>query len=205
MSSSITTVVFDVGNVLIEWDPAALYSKVFPDPSERDRFLSEVCSPEWNMEQDRGRPWREAIDILLKAHPDEADAINAYYDRWHEMVPGEVDGTPRLLDELKAAEIPLLSITNFSEEKFRECQSRFPFLGNSFRDIVISGVEKLLKPDPAIYRCLFERNELDPRTCVFIDDSPANVAAAKDEGMRGLHFTTAETLRSDLRALGFPV
>jgi len=204
MKTSRTTVVFDVGNVLIEWEPAILYSRIFPDPDERDKFLATVCSPEWNKEQDRGRPWGEAIALLLDTHPEQADAIKAYYDRWHEMVPGEVPGTPDLLGELKAAEVPLFAITNFSEEKFRECQSRFPFLGNSFQDIVISGVERLLKPDPAIYRCLFERNNLDPRACVFIDDSPANITAANNEGMEGLLFTSADNLRSDLRTLGFP-
>lgn len=127
MTKAVQIVVFDIGNVLIEWNPEYLYCKLIPETDARREFLATVCSPEWNLQQDLGRPWQEGIDILCAQHPDKTDLIRAYSDRWHEMVPGEVTGTPDLLAELKANEIPLYAITNFSSEKFAEAQTRFPF------------------------------------------------------------------------------
>jgi len=201
MSNPITTVVFDIGNVLIEWNPEHLYSRLIADETDRHLFLQTICTAEWNLQQDLGRPWPEAVAMLVRQFPDKADLIEAYYKDWHDMVPGEVPGTSTLLAALKATGTPLYAITNFSSEKFGETQDRFPFLKTSFRDIVVSGDERLAKPDPQIYRVLFERNGLDPATCLFIDDSAQNVAAARQLGMTAHHFKDAEGLRRDLIAL----
>lgn len=203
MRKPITTVVFDIGNVLIDWNPEYLYSRLIPDETERRTFLETVCTADWNLQQDLGRPWPEAVALLTEQFPEKATLIAAYYKRWHDMVPGEIPGTPALLAALKSAGTPLYAITNFSGEKFAEAQDRFPFLKTSFLDIVVSGDERLAKPDPRIYEILFERNGLDPAACLFIDDSAANVAAARELGMTAHHFNEAEDLRQELVALGF--
>lgn len=202
MNNSITTVVFDIGNVLLEWNPEHLYRKLIPDASARKLFLDTVCTADWNLQQDLGRTWKDAVESLSAEHPDKADLISAYSQRWHEMVPGEVPGVRKLLVELKSASTPLYAITNFSSEKFVEAQDRFPFLKSSFLDIVVSAEERLLKPDPQIYRVLFERNGLVPETCFFIDDSLANVEAARSVGMAAHHFRSAAALEDELRQLG---
>jgi 2-haloacid dehalogenase len=199
----VDTVVFDVGNVLIRWDPRHLYSKLFGDPAVMERFLAEVCTDVWNLEQDRGRGWAEAIAERVALFPRHEALIRAYSERWHEMVPGEVEGTVPILERLRAAGVPLYAITNFSAEKFAEAQDRFPFL-RGFRDVVVSAHERLLKPDPAIYRCLLDRNGLEAGRCLFIDDSERNVRAAEGVGMRAHHFRNAEGLAAALRALGLP-
>ncbi|MHA7774871.1 HAD family hydrolase [Roseibium sp. M-1] len=202
MRNSITTVVFDIGNVLIEWNPEYLYVRLIPDAAERHRFLETVCNMNWNLQQDLGRPWEEAVATLTLQHPDKAELIKAYSERWHDMVPGEIEGTPALLAELKAQGTPLYAITNFSDEKFAEAQARFPFLKTSFRDIVVSAAEKLIKPDPRIYQVLLDRNGLDAGACLFIDDSEKNVEAARQVGMAAHHFKDADGLRSELERLG---
>ncbi|MCY1707840.1 HAD family phosphatase [Pannonibacter sp. SL95] len=205
MRSPVTTVVFDIGNVLIEWDPEYLYRRLIPDEAARRHFLTEICSPAWNLEQDRGRSWSEAVAECVARHPGHADLIRAYDEGWHEMVPGEVPGTAGLLEELVAADVPLYAITNFSNEKFAEAKARFPFLATSFRDTVVSAEERLLKPDPRIYEVLLERNGLTAEACVFIDDSLKNVEGARAVGMAAIHFTGAEPLRLELRRMGFGV
>lgn len=195
------TVVFDVGNVLIRWDPRFLYRKLIPDPAAMERFLAEICTEAWNLEQDRGRGWPEATEELVARHPDQADLIRAFSDRWHEMVPGEMPGTVALLEALRAAGVPLYAITNFSAAKFAEAQARFPFL-RGFRDVVVSAAERLLKPDPAIYRVLLDRNGLEAGRCLFIDDSEKNVRGAEAVGMRAHHFRDATALAAELRGLG---
>ncbi|MCX2724150.1 HAD family hydrolase [Roseibium salinum] len=205
MSDPITTVVFDIGNVLIEWNPEHLYRRLIPDEVERKTFLETVCTPDWNLQQDLGRPWTEAVEMLSDMHPDKADLIAAYSERWHDMVPGEIAGTLEILGELKESGVPLYAITNFSTEKFAEAQARFPFLKTSFLGIVVSGEEKLIKPDHRIYEVLFERHCLDAGSCLFIDDSPKNVEAAREVGMRAHHFNHADELRKDLVDLGLLV
>lgn len=198
-----SVVVFDVGNVLIEWDPEHLYRKLIPDAAMRADFLARVCSMEWNLEQDRGRRWADAVAERTALFPDQADLIAAYSDRWHDMVPGEVPGTVAILEGLREAGVPLYAITNFSSEKFAEARARFPFLAG-FIDVVVSAEEGLLKPDPAIYRRLLDRNGLVAADCLFIDDSEKNVAGARAVGMRAHHFRDAEGLRAALRAEGLP-
>ncbi|MEP3046701.1 MAG: HAD family phosphatase [Roseibium sp.] len=202
MNQPITTVVFDIGNVFLEWNPEYLYQRLIPDEHERKSFLESICSMEWNLQQDLGRSWSEAIETLTALHPEKSALIRAYSENWHEMVPGEIPGTSDILEELKSSGVPLYAITNFSSEKFLEAQDRFPFLKNSFRDIVVSAEEQLIKPDLRIYKVLLDRNALDPKTCFFIDDSIANVEAARHVGMAAHHFSKASELRKELTNLG---
>jgi 2-haloacid dehalogenase len=195
------TVVFDIGNVLIQWDPRHLYRRLIPDEAERERFLAEVCTDAWNLEQDRGRSWAEAIAERVALFPQHETLIRAYSERWHEMVPGEVPGTAAVLEALRTRAVPLYAITNFSVEKFVEAQARFPML-RGFRDVVVSGTERMLKPDPAIYRLLLDRNGLAAERCLFIDDSEKNVRGAEAVGMRAHHFRGAAALEAELRGLG---
>ena len=197
-----TVVVFDVGQVLIEWDPRHLYRELFDGYEDlMEDFLDRVCTPAWNLEQDRGRPWSEAIAQLSAEHPDCAELIRAYDDMWERMVPDAIPGTPEILAELKARGVPVYAITNFSADKFELTRKRFDFL-NGFDGIVVSGQERLVKPDQAIYRLLMDRYGLEPNQCYFIDDTPNNVEAARSVGMSAHLFLGAEALRRDLAALG---
>lgn len=206
MTTAVDTVVFDIGNVLISWDPEHLYKALIPDEGDRAQFLTEVCSPAWNIEQDRGRTWQEALDILIPQFPEKEALIRAYYERWSEMVPGAIEGTVALLAELKDKGVPLYAITNFSSDKFEETRTRFPFLRTSFIDTVISADEKLVKPDTRLYDVLFDRNpSLKREACVFTDDSLANIEGAKKAGMQAVHFESPEKLRADLKSFGLPV
>jgi 2-haloacid dehalogenase len=194
-------VVFDIGNVLVLWEPRALYRKIFATEEEVEWFIANVCNHDWNMEQDRGRSFAEAVIEASARFPQHADAIAAYDQRWHETVPGSITGSVEILEELHARGTPLYAITNFNQHKFKETVERFPFL-RRFRDIVVSGDERVLKPDPAIYRRLLERNRLTAADCVFIDDSAKNVTGAEAVGMRGIHFTGPEALRAELVRMG---
>lgn len=194
-------VVFDIGNVLVHWDPRALYAKIFASEDEAAWFLAHVCNHDWNLEQDRGRSFADGVAELSARFPQHAAAIAAYDLRWHETVLGAISGSVAILEDLHAQSTPLYAITNFNQDKFRETLKRFPFL-SLFRDIVVSGDERLLKPDPAIYRLLLTRNGLAAGDCLFIDDSATNVAGAEAVGMKGLHFTTPEALRDELVSRG---
>ncbi|MBN9668852.1 HAD family hydrolase [Roseibium aggregatum] len=202
MNAPVTTVVFDIGNVLIEWNPDYLYRRLIPDAQERKIFLETICTPDWNLQQDMGRSWAEAVETLSRKHPEHSGLIAAYSEHWQEMVPGEVPGTPAILRELKEANVPLFAITNFSSEKFAEAEIRFPFLADSFLDVVVSGHERQVKPGSRIYEILCERNGLSAQSCFFIDDSEPNVATARRLGMTAHHFKTADALRRELETLG---
>jgi 2-haloacid dehalogenase len=198
---AVTTVVFDIGNVLIRWDPELVYARFFPDAERRRWFLAEICAPDWNLEMDRGLPFAEGIAERIARHPEWAAEIRAWDEQWHDMVPGALDGTVAILEKLRAAGVPTYAVTNFSAEKFAECLERFPFL-KGFRDVVVSAHEKLVKPDPAIYRVLLARNRLDPATCLFVDDLTENVLAARSVGMTAVRFTSPERFAADLAAHG---
>jgi 2-haloacid dehalogenase len=194
--------VFDIGGVLIEWDPRHLYRKLFPgDEAAMERFLAGTCTPEWNLEQDRGRSWDEAVAVLTERFPDLAELIAAYHLRWEEMVPGPVEGTADLLRTLKSRGRPVYAITNFSAAKLALARRRFDFL-NLFDGVVVSGEERLVKPDPAIYRRLLDRYALDAAETLFIDDVERNVEAARGVGMQAIRFTGADALRRDLEQAG---
>jgi len=194
-------VAFDLGGVLIDWDPRYLYRRLLASEEEVERFLGTVCTPEWNRAQDAGRSWAEAVETLAARHPDQAGLIAAYRDRWPEMIAGQFEATVRVLADLREAGIALYALTNWSAETFPIAQQRFDFL-TWFEGIVVSGQERLMKPDPRLYRLLARRYGLDLRRTVFIDDTPANVVAARELGMLGLDFVDAERLRSDLAAQG---
>jgi 2-haloacid dehalogenase len=200
-----TRVVFDFGNVLLHWDPRIVYNTLFPTAAQVDDFLTRVLPPSWNLEQDRGRSWQEAEAIQIALFPDHAAEIRAFRARWREMIPYPIGGTVHILEKLKAAQVPLYGITNFASDTLSEAKTIYPFLAHSFIDIVVSGDEKLLKPDPAIYQVLLKRQKLEASDCVFIDDSVKNVEAAANLGFHALHFTTPEAFAKDLRGLGFAV
>ena len=201
----IDTVVFDLGGVLIDWNPRHLYRKLFEgDIAGMERFLSDVCSPSWNERQDAGRSFDEAIAHLLPQHSDQAHLITAFRDRWSEMLGGEIPGTVAVLSELKAAGIRLYALTNWSRETFPVARTRFDFL-RSFEGILVSGQEMLIKPDPAIFDLLFSRFNIQPERSVFIDDSPRNVQCASTTGMQAVLFTDASALRAALIRLGMPI
>jgi 2-haloacid dehalogenase len=198
-----TAVVFDIGNVLLRWDPRNLYRKIFRDEARMEWFLREVCSHDWNLEQDRGRSFAEAVEKLLPRHPEWAAEIRAFDERWQEMVPGAIEENVTLLRRLEAAGVPLYAITNFSREKFAEARERFPFLGG-FDGVIVSAHEGLVKPDPAIYRLLIDRYGLAAEDCVFIDDSAANAEGARQAGMRVVHYVEPMDLAAELRRIGLP-
>jgi 2-haloacid dehalogenase len=199
------TVVFDIGNVLLRWDPRNLYRMVFDDHVEMEWFLSNVCTPDWNLEQDRGRDWDEAVALLVKDHPKHEPAIRAFHDRWPETVAGVFEQNVMLLQRLRDAGVPNYCITNFSGPKFVLAQQKFPFLAG-FDGVIVSGDERLLKPDHAIYHLLLDRYGLEASDCVFIDDSKPNVEAARAVGMEAIHYPSEDIdLAAELRRYGFPV
>jgi 2-haloacid dehalogenase len=204
-ASGIDTVVFDLGNVLINWDPRHLYRKLFgADHAAMERFLAEVCTAEWNERQDAGRPWEEGIAEAIARHPQHADLIRAFHLRWEEMLGGPMVESIAVLQELRSAGLRLLALTNWSQETFPIALERFEFL-HWFEGILVSGREKLIKPDPAIFRLLVSRFAIDAARAVFIDDNLRNVLAAKQVGLHAIHFTGAPQLRAELRRLGLPV
>ena len=194
-------IVFDLGMVLIEWDPRHLYRKVFDDPAKMEWFLTNVCHGEWNLEQDKGRHFDDAVNEATARHPEYAREIAMYRDRWMEMVPGAIAGSVGILEELHRNGTPLYAITNWNGDTFRATRQRFPFL-NLFRDIVVSGDEKILKPEPAIFHLLAKRNDIRLEDCMFIDDSLKNVHGAEAVGMKGHHFTSPTGLRAALETHG---
>jgi 2-haloacid dehalogenase len=196
-----TTVVFDLGGVLIDWNPRHLYRKLFASETEMERFLAEVCTGEWNLEQDRGRPFAEAAALLVARHPDQQPMIEAFYGRWSEMLNGPIQGTVAILEELDAAGVPLYALTNWSAETWAHAQSRFSFL-ERFRGILVSGQVRLIKPDPAIFRLLCSQFGIVPEQSVFIDDSLKNVEAAARLGFHAHHFRSPGPLRGWLAERG---
>ena len=209
-SRSIDAVVFDVGNVLIEWDPRHLYRRVFthddgtPDEARVAWFLAEVCHPDWNVEQDRGRSIAEAVAEALVRHPDHGPAIRSFYGRFQTMIPGAIEGSVRVLEALKAAGLPVHGLTNFSAETFATTRRRFGFL-NACDTVVVSGEGGVVKPDPRIFEILIERARLTPGRTAFVDDSPRNIEAARALGFQAHLFEGADGFRGWLRGLGAPV
>ena len=194
-------VIFDVGNVLLRWDPAPLIDELAGSRALGDFIRNHVITHDWNLALDAGGRWGEACAALAEAYPDHANLIHTFNDRWEETILGLVEGTPQIVEQLHADGVPLYALTNFSSEKFWLTRPKYAFF-DRFRDILVSGDEGLVKPDPAIFLRLMERNDLDPAACVFIDDNLGNVEAANALGMAAIHFTTAEDLASALAGLG---
>lgn len=197
----VEVVVFDVGNVLMRWDPRFLFRKLLPDDAAVERFLADVCPQSWNVMQDAGRPWAEGVAEAIARHPDQADLIRAYDARWLETAPEAIEASVAVLRELKRSGRPVYAITNFSAEKWVVAKAAHDFL-DLFDGAVVSAHERVIKPDPKIFQILFDRYGVDPGRAVFIDDSARNVAASEALGMRGLLFHDRLDLRASLRALG---
>ena len=200
-STEIKAIVFDLGGVLIDWNPRHMYRKVFEDEAEMEHFLGEIATLEWNSQHDAGIRWADGVAQLSEEHPEYADLIEMYMTRWTEMLNGPIDGTVAILADLKEADYEVYALTNWSAETFPIALERYDFLG-WFEDIVVSGDEKLTKPDARIYEILLERVGRNAYECVFIDDSPANIEAARKLGLVGIPFHSPEQLAGELAALG---
>ena len=196
------TIVFDLGGVLIDWDRRHLYRKMFNGrPEEMEYFLDNVCTLPWNSELDAGRPFSEAIAAKIAEFPECEPYITAYHSRWSEMIKGPIIDTVAIFAKLRQAGYPTVALSNWSAEKFPVVKHQFDFL-SWFDEIYLSGELKLVKPDPAIYHVLLERLDREPQACLFIDDSLANIQAAKRIGFRVIQFQSPAQLRSELISLG---
>lgn len=199
MNPVIDTIIFDLGGVLIDWNPRYLYKKIFSDQEEMEYFLKEICTPDWNEEQDGGRSLAEATNMLLDKHPDYSEQIKAFYGRWTEMLGGPIEGTVEILKKLKAANTHrIYALTNWSAETFPVALERYDFL-QLFEGILVSGTEKLKKPDPKIYELILERYKIKGEHALFIDDNLRNIKASIACGIQGIHFTTPAQLDLDLK------
>jgi len=195
------TIIFDLGGVLVDWNPQHLFRKIFPDQEEMDFFLRAVCSLEWNAQIDRGYPIKVAIAELTTEHPEYTDQINAYFDRWDEMISGSFPETVKILKEIKDAGYPLVGLSNWSGETLPRIAHQFEFL-NWFDPLVLSGEVEMVKPDPDIYHYLLKEINREPGECIFIDDSEVNIQTAEKLGFEGIHFSSPQQLRDRLDQLG---
>ncbi|EZI26187.1 HAD family hydrolase [Pseudomonas extremaustralis] len=203
---TIRAVVFDFGGVLFDWNPHHLYRKLIADDHERQWFLDTICTQAWNTEQDAGRSLADATRSLIDEYPHHHALIQAYYDRWHEMLLGPLPEGVAILTALHQANMPLFGLTNWSAETFPYARAHYPFL-QIFRDIVVSGEVKLIKPDAAIYHASLDQvrahlPDIEAREVVFIDDVTGNIEAAVALGWQGIHHVSAERTAAQLRALG---
>lgn len=198
----INTIIFDLGGVLIDWNPEYVFREVIPDPERRRFFFENICTHEWNVEQDAGRPLDVATELLVNEHPEWESEIRAFYGRWEEMLGGPIHETVDLLRELRdREEHRLLALTNWSGETFPVALSKYDFL-HWFEGIVVSGDEKTRKPFADIYKILLDRYEVDAPKAIFIDDSLKNVEGAEAVGIKGIHFQGTEQLKETLREWG---
>ena len=204
MAAKIDHIVFDIGKVLIHYDPNLPFSRIIPDETERKWFFDNVCTHEWNLEQDRGRSWSEAEALLLEQHPQQEANIRAFRQHWHEMVPHAYDGSVAIFESLIEAGRDVTMLTNFAADTFVEARRKFPFLDKP-RGVTVSGEIGLIKPDVAIYEKHARDFSLTPEASIFIDDSYPNVEGARAAGWNAVHFTDPETLRKDLRDHGIAV
>lgn len=193
-------IVFDFGGVLMDWDPRYLYRTYFKDEAQMEYFLSHICTDAWNAEQDRGRTFDEGISLLLRQYPQYADPIRMYKDRWECMLKGEFPRSVELLKRLKEQGYGIYGLTNWSAETIPLAYAKYDFF-SLFDGIVVSGEEKIIKPDPEIFKILLERYNLTAEDTLFIDDSPANIEAARRLGFRTILFDDIEKVSSKVAAL----
>jgi 2-haloacid dehalogenase len=192
-------IIFDLGMVLIDWNPHHLYRKLFDDEEQMKHFLTNITTMDWNEEQDMGRSLKEGTDILVKQYPEHEANIRAYYSRWDEMLGGLIEGTAAIFNQLKASgKYKLYALSNWSAETFGIAQQQYEIL-NQFDGVVISGEEKIRKPFPQFYHILLNRYHLKPEECLFIDDNYRNVLAAQELGIPSIHFVGADTLSEELK------
>ncbi len=197
-------IVFDIGKVLIHYDPHLPFSRIIPNEAQRNWFFANICTHDWNLEQDRGRPWDDAEALLIAKYPEWEPQIRAFRKCWREMVPHAYEDSVVVLKALIAQERDVTMLTNFADDTFREARVMYPFL-NLSRGITVSGEVKLIKPDLAIYDMHARNFGLEPAHTLFIDDTMSNVDAAHAAGWQAVHFTGADKLKSDLAALGIAV
>lgn len=197
------TIIFDLGGVLIDWNPDYVFDAIFAgNPERKKHFYENICTSDWNEEQDAGRSLQAATDLLLDEHPEWQDEIVAYYGRWREMLGGPIQETVDIFRELKAANgHRFYALTNWSAETFPVALEKFDFL-HWFDGIVVSGTEKTRKPFPEFYQILLDRYDVAPSEAVFIDDNHRNVLAARAMGIESIHFQSAAGLREELMDLG---
>lgn len=201
----ITAVIFDVGNVLYSWNPRFLYERLIADDRALDAFLRDVVTPEWHFQHDAGRPFAETSAELSARFPEHAELIALWGPRFDDSIGGIVAGMDALVAELAQAGVPLFAITNFSGEFWPAFRASREALFVHFRDVLVSGDERLVKPDPAIYRLALDRFGVTAENALFIDDRLENVEGARDVGMKAHLFENAALLRRELRALGIAV
>jgi len=200
---TIENIIFDLGGVLVDWNPEYMYTKIFgQDQQTMKWFLQHVCTNEWNMEQDAGRSFKEGTDLLLRQYPQHETWIRAFFDRWDEMLKGEIHDTVLMLNKLNSLnEKKLYALTNWSAETFPIAQQRFPFL-KIFEGIVVSGEENTRKPFPEIYHIVLSRYKLQAEKCLFIDDNADNIETASRLGMAVIHFKDPQQLNNELIQMG---
>lgn len=201
MAGPIDHIVFDIGKVLIHYDPNLPYRRLIPDEAERAWFFDNVCTHDWNLEQDRGRSWEDAEALLIEQFPEKEEQIRYFRRYWHEMVPYAYEASVAIMEGLIDAGRDVTMLTNFAADTFRHAREMYPFL-NKPRGVTVSGEIKLIKPDVAIYQKHARDFDLAPEATLFIDDSLANVEGARAAGWQAVHFTGAEKLRCDLASLG---
>ena len=199
----ITAVAFDLGGVLIDWNPRHLYRQLFSDPGEMEDFLARICTPEWHRGHDLGADVTASCQRLAALHPGYREMIMAWAERGEEMAAGQCDQAVRVLAEVKAAGTRCYTLSNMEPQAFTIRSARFAFM-TWFDGHVISGLEGVAKPDPRIFQILLERYRLAPGATVFVDDSPGNVEAARQLGIRAVHYAGAQQLGQELRGLGIP-
>ncbi|HEY4061809.1 MAG TPA: HAD family phosphatase [Puia sp.] len=200
--ASINTIVFDLGGVLIDWNPEYLYSRIFPNEEERRWFLSTICTLDWNEAQDAGRSLKEGTEWLVKKFPDHETSIRAYYGRWKEMLGGPIHETVEIFRQLKFhTDLKLYALTNWSAETFPVALELYDFL-HWFDGRLVSGEEKTRKPFPEIYKILIDRFQIDPKKAVYVDDNIRNVLPARELGFYGVHFRTPKLFKEELKGLG---
>lgn len=199
---TIKTIIFDLGGVLLQWHPLALYQKHFPHLSEQEirDFFDEVNFAAWNLEQDRGRPYDEGVTDLSTRFPHRAALIRAYHEHWPDCIGGAINGTVQVLEHLHKNGFKIIGLTNFSSEKLALIRPQFSFF-RYFDDVIVSGEVKLVKPDPAIYRLTLERIGCQAQECIFIDDSLPNVEAARRLGFHAIHFQSPAQLQQELERI----
>lgn len=200
--TAVKALVFDIGGVLYDWHPRHLYRKLIADEAERERFLAEIVTLDWHFQHDAGRPFAETSAELIAQHPQHAELIAAFGPRFNETIPGPIPAMHELVQELDGRSVPLFGITNFSGEFFAAFRAQEAALFDRFRDIVVSGDERLTKPDPAIYALALRRFGLAPGEGLFVDDRLENVVAARENGFLAHHFSNAQSLRAELAELG---
>jgi 2-haloacid dehalogenase len=202
--TAIKHIVFDIGKVLVNYDPEIPFRRLIPDATERAHFFANVCTHDWNIEQDRGRTWEEAEALLIADHPHHEENIRGFRKYWHEMTYSAIDESVAMMREFIAEGRDVTMLTNFASDTFRQAQGMYPFLTEP-RGVTVSGDVKLLKPDERIYDVHTKSFDLEPAATLFIDDSAANVKGAQDCGWQAVLFTGVEQLRRDLRHLGLAV